>query len=114
MADGPTQFFSPQTSNPFLPARTSPPKIRMARPGFPRVIQALHVAWQEKRQELEKQAEQIAQSIARIHTTRAVSEKVGEDLLGKAIDHIETRFDSLNGGLGTAPKFPPITRSTCC
>ena len=71
------------------------------------MIQALHVAWQEKRQELEKQADQISQSIARIHTTRAVSEKVEGDLLGKAIDHIEKRFDPVNGGLGTAPKFPP-------
>ena len=74
---------------------------------FSRVIQALHVAWQEKRQELEKQADQISQSIARIHTTRAVSEEVIGDLIGKAIDHIEKRFDPINGGLGTTPKFPP-------
>ena len=72
------------------------------------MIQALHVAWQEKRQELEKQADQISQSIARIHTTRRRFRGSGRRPdPGKAIDHIEARFDSINGGLGTAPKFPP-------
>ena len=103
----PNSVFLTPDLKPFFAGTYFPPEDSHGRPGFPRVIQALHVAWQEKRQELEKQADQIAQSIARIHTTRAVSEKVGEDLLGKAIDHIETRFDSLNGGLGIAPKFPP-------
>ena len=103
----PNSVFLTPDLKPFFAGTYFPPEDSHGRPGFPRVIQALHVAWQEKRQELEKQAEQISQSIARIHTTRAVSEKVGEDLLGKAIDHIETRFDPINGGLGTAPKFPP-------
>ena len=103
----PNSVFLTPDLKPFFAGTYFPPEDSHGRPGFPRVIQALHVAWQEKRQELEKQAEQIAQSIARIHTTQTVSEKVGEDLLGKAIDHIETRFDPINGGLGPAPKFPP-------
>ena len=103
----PNSVFLTPDLKPFFAGTYFPPEDSHGRPGFPRVIQALHVAWQEKRQELEKQAEQISQSIARIHTTRSVSEKAGEDLSGKAIDHIENRFDPINGGLGTAPKFPP-------
>ena len=103
----PNSVFLTPDLKPFFAGTYFPPEDSHGRPGFPRVIQALHVAWQEKRQELEKQADQISQSIARIHTTRAVSEKVEEDLIGKAIDHIEKRFDPINGGLGTAPKFPP-------
>ena len=103
----PNSVFLTPDLNPFFAGTYFPPEDSHGRPGFPRVIQALHVAWQEKRQELEKQADQISQSIARIHATRAVSEEVGEDLTGKAIDHIENRFDPTNGGLGTAPKFPP-------
>ena len=103
----PNSVFLTPDLKPFFAGTYFPPEDSHGRPGFSRVIQALHVAWQEKRQELEKQADQISQSIARIHTARAVLEKAGEDLIGKAIDHIETRFDSINGGLGTAPKFPP-------
>ncbi len=103
----PNSVFLTPDLKPFFAGTYFPPEDSHGRPGFPRVIQALHVAWQEKRQELEKQAEQISQSIARIHTTRAVSEKAEGDLIDKAIDHIEKRFDPVNGGLGTAPKFPP-------
>ena len=103
----PNSVFLTPDLKPFFAGTYFPPEDSHGRPGFPRVIQALHVAWQEKRQELEKQAEQISQSIARIHTTRAVSKKAEGNLLGKAIDHIEKRFDPVNGGLGTAPKFPP-------
>ena len=85
----PNSVFLTPDLKPFFAGTYFPPEDSHGRPGFPRVIQALHVAWQEKRQELEKQADQISQSIARIHTTRTVSEKTGEDLLGKAIDHIE-------------------------
>ena len=103
----PNSVFLTPDLKPFFAGTYFPPEDSHGRPGFPRVIQALHVAWQEKRQELEKQADQISQSIARIHTTRVVSEKAERDLIGKAIDHIEARFDPINGGLGTAPKFPP-------
>ena len=103
----PNSVFLTPDLKPFFAGTYFPPEDSHGRPGFSRVIQALHVAWQEKRQELEKQADQISQSIARIHTARAVLEKAGEDLIGKAVDHIEKRFDPINGGLGTAPKFPP-------
>lgn len=103
----PNSVFLTPDLNPFFAGTYFPPEDSHGRPGFSRVIQALHVAWQEKRQELEKQADQISQSIARIHTTGTASEKVEGDLIGKAIDHIEKRFDPINGGLGTAPKFPP-------
>ena len=103
----PNSVFLTPDLKPFFAGTYFPPEDSHGRPGFPRVIQALHVAWQEKRQELEKHADQVSQSIARIHTTRAVSEKVEEDLVARAIDHIKKRFDPINGGLGTAPKFPP-------
>ncbi len=103
----PNSVFLTPDLKPFFAGTYFPPEDSHGRPGFSRVIQALHVAWQEKRKELEKQADQISQSIARRHTIQTVSEKTEEDLLGKAIDHIEKRFDPINGGLGTAPKFPP-------
>ena len=103
----PNSVFLTPDLKPFFAGTYFPPEDSHGRPGFPRVIQALHVAWQEKREELEKQADQISQSIARRHTIQTVSEKTGEDLFGKAIDHIEKRFDPINGGLGTVPKFPP-------
>ena len=103
----PNSVFLTPDLKPFFAGTYFPPEDSHGRPGFPRVIQALHVAWEEQRQELEKQADQILQSIARRHTIQTVSEKTGEDLLGKAIDHTKKRFDAINGGMGTAPKFPP-------
>ncbi len=103
----PNSVFLTPDLKPFFAGTYFPPEDAPGRPGFPRVIQALHVAWQENRQALEKQADQIAQSIARMHTTHRSAENAEEGLIAKAIDHIETRFDPVNGGLGAAPKFPP-------
>ena len=103
----PNSVFLTPDLKPFYAGTYFPPEDAPGRPGFPRVIQALHVAWQENRQALEKQADQISQSIARMHTAHSSSEHGEADLIAQALDHIETRFDPRNGGLGTAPKFPP-------
>ena len=101
-------FLTPELK-PFFAGTYFPPEDSHGRPGFPRVLQALHVAWQENRKEIEKQATNIAQSITRIHTIRAHSDTTHyiPDLIPLAVDHIRTRFDPTNGGLGNAPKFPP-------
>lgn len=103
----PNSVFLTPDLKPFYAGTYFPPEDAPGRPGFSRVIQALHVAWQENRQALEQQADQIAESITRLHTAGASSKHAETDLIAKAIDHIETRFDPINGGLGTAPKFPP-------
>ena len=103
----PNSVFLTPDLKPFYAGTYFPPEDAPGRPGFSRVIQALHVAWQENRQALEQQADQIAESITRLHTAGASSKQAETDLIAKAIDHIETRFDPINGGIGTAPKFPP-------
>lgn len=105
----PNSVFLTPNLEPFFAGTYFPPEDGHGRPGFPRVLQALHVAWQENRKEIEEQAAKITQSIARIQATRAnadTTQNIG-NLIRLAIDHIDTRFDPRNGGLGNAPKFPP-------
>ena len=103
----PNSVFLTPDLKPFYAGTYFPPEDAHGRPGFPRVIRALHVAWQKNRQELEKQADQLSQSIARLHTTDEQSESATADLIAEGLAHIEARFDPRNGGIGTAPKFPP-------
>ena len=105
----PNSVFLTPDLKPFFAGTYFPPKDAHGRPGFPRVIQALHIAWQENRQEIETQANEIALTIGRMHTIAkdTLSQSSQFDLGAKAIEHIQSRFDPINGGLGTAPKFPP-------
>ena len=103
----PNSVFLTPDLQPFFAGTYFPPKDAHGRPGFPRVIQALHIAWQENRPEIEKQAQEITHAIERIHTPTSDRSAQNIDLITHAIDHIKSRFDPLNGGLGTAPKFPP-------
>jgi len=104
----PNSVFLTPDLKPFYAGTYFPPQDNHGRPGFPRVLQALHLAWQEKRPDIETQAEQIAQTIRNIHTHQTTDTTWSQnDLITKLKTHFQNRFDWRHGGFGTAPKFPP-------
>ncbi|MBT4139641.1 MAG: thioredoxin domain-containing protein [Candidatus Latescibacteria bacterium] len=104
----PNSVFLTPDLKPFYAGTYFPPEDGHGRPGFSRVLQALHMAWQEKRSDINDQAEQIAQAIRKIHTSQSADTSWSQsDLTDKLQTHFQNQFDWQNGGFGSAPKFPP-------
>jgi uncharacterized protein len=103
------------TLEPFYAGTYFPPGDAHGRPGFPRLLTALHDAWQNRRADLIAQAQKVVAAI-RTHADETVSPQDSglktqdsslTTLLRLAIEQFSDRFDDIHGGLGTAPKFPP-------
>jgi uncharacterized protein YyaL (SSP411 family) len=104
-----TVFLTPDGA-PFFGGTYFPPEDRHGLPAFRRVLEGIHDAWGDKRQELLDQGSALLGYIKRAGSLRGPEGEVGEDVLRKALDGLRGAFDSEWGGFGGAPKFPqPMT-----
>ena len=97
---------------PFFGGTYFPPEDSRGRPGFPRVLNALHEVWMNQQAEVIAQAEKITEVI--IQATAAAPASVGETpldrkLISAAMKALQSRYDATYGGFGSAPKFPSPT-----
>jgi uncharacterized protein YyaL (SSP411 family) len=85
---------------------------------FPRdhflgLLQSLHRAWTERRQDVEAQAVRITAALTQaLAQTPAVSDPGRTDLstlVRRAVQGLREAFDPAHGGFDSAPKFPPHT-----
>ena len=99
-----TMFLTPG-GEPFWGGTYFPPEQRWGRPGFPQVIEAMSDAYARDR-------DKVAKNVA---VLREALQKLGRPERGglitpKQLDPIAERLlrevDQINGGIGTAPKFP--------
>jgi len=79
------------------------------RPGFPTVLNAVAAAWRDKRASVRDQAQRIADHLRNQTAEIGPAMSVGEAELERALDQYWGSFDSVYGGFGSAPKFPPAT-----
>lgn len=97
---------------PFFGGTYFPPEDSRGRPGFPRLLNALHDAWVNQQAEVIAQAEKITEVIKQ--ATAAAPASFGEtsldrDLISTAMKALQSRYDATYGGFGSAPKFPSPT-----
>ncbi|QRK13095.1 thioredoxin domain-containing protein [Archangium violaceum] len=102
-----TVFLTPELM-PFFGGTYFPPRDKYGRPGFPRVLEALHEAWETKRDEVRRQSEEFREGLGELASYGLDSASAAlkpEDIvtLGESMLH---RVDTVNGGFGGAPKFP--------
>jgi uncharacterized protein len=99
-----TVFLTPDGA-PFYGGTYFPPEDRGHMPGFPRVIDSVAQAYQSRRAEVDRSADQLRQMLQ-----RQVVPPGGQDLqpglLDQAAVALLPQFDMHEGGLGGAPKFP--------
>lgn len=100
-----------------------PPRRRGQIPSFSEVLDAVHTAWTQRREEVEQSATQIAASLGKqrrqqgeIATVLDAGAEGGESpfsaaafeaTVSQALDALAEQEDTVHGGLGAAPKFPP-------
>src|SRR5439155_15204398 len=80
--------------------------------GFSTLCLELAKAWRERRSEVERIAENAANTIAQ---GLAGGETPGEtplrpEMIARAVQRMGQDFDPIHGGFGRAPKFPPSLR----
>ncbi|HEY6330014.1 MAG TPA: thioredoxin domain-containing protein, partial [Blastocatellia bacterium] len=102
-----TVFLTPDLK-PFYGGTYYPPYDRGGMPGFPRVLTALASAYREQREEVARTGDNIAAELRKGNANfREDSTMLATDILDRAIERMIANFDSVNGGFGGAPKFPP-------
>ncbi|MEM3087093.1 MAG: thioredoxin domain-containing protein [Halobacteria archaeon] len=90
---------------PFFAATYIPKSARFGRMGMLELVPRIREMWRKQRPQLLESAEQIAQAL-RDSSKAPPGADLGPDVLDAACEQLARRFDEVNGGFGTAPKFP--------
>ncbi len=103
----PLSVFLTPDRKPFFGGTYFPPENRYGRPGFINLIATIARTWEENRNELLVNSEQLTQAIEKEAETRSIAaEPLKSDILYKAAQELVAVFDAKDGGFGPAPKFP--------
>ncbi|MGW6291556.1 thioredoxin domain-containing protein [Streptomyces sp. NPDC055058] len=101
-----TVFLTPD-AEPFYFGTYFPPEPRQGMPSFRQVLQGVHQAWQERRDEVADVAGKIAADLAAREIAFGDAQVPGEQELAQALLGLTRDYDPQRGGFGGAPKFPP-------
>jgi hypothetical protein len=100
-----TGFLMPD-GKPFFGGTYFPPEDRMGRPGFRRVLLAVADAYKQKREDLTRTAEALAEAVAKAEAFSGARAEFDLRVVDAQIGSITQLFDVRNGGFGQSPKFP--------
>ncbi|MFG2418753.1 thioredoxin domain-containing protein [Streptomyces sp. NPDC048448] len=101
-----TVFLTPE-AEPFYFGTYFPPAPRHGMPGFRQILEGVHGAWTERREEVAEVAEKIARDLAGREMSFGDDQVPGEEELAGALLGLTREYDASRGGFGGAPKFPP-------
>ena len=99
-----TMFLTPQ-GEPFWGGTYFPPEPRWGRPGFPQVLSALAGAYRDKPEDVAKNVAALRQGLQKLGRPQAGA-GIAPELFDRVAERLLREVDSLNGGIGSAPKFP--------
>jgi uncharacterized protein YyaL (SSP411 family) len=100
-----TVFLAPD-GRPFYGGTYFPPADRHGLPGFPRLLESIADAWQNRRGEVQEAGRQIAEHLGQTEHLRRSAQLLTDDLLFSAFQSLSGQFDEAEGGVRGAPKFP--------
>ena len=91
---------------PFFGGTYFPPEDQMGRPGFRRILLAVADSYRNKRAELERAANSLADAVSQAEAFTGARADFDLGVVEEQISSITKLFDIKNGGFGRAPKFP--------
>ncbi len=101
-----TAFLTPD-GKPFYGGTYFPPADGYGRPSFKRVLLSIAAAYREKRGDVFEQARMVESAIARTESFLGGGEEtVSAAVVDAIVESARSMFDEVNGGFGSAPKFP--------
>lgn len=99
----PMSIFMTWDKRPFFAGTYFPTKSHYGMPGFSDLLIAIVNHWNNNREKLMQSAEQI---ISHLKNAKSYDSTDNEKLINKAVQIFSSNFDVINGGFGSAPKFP--------
>jgi uncharacterized protein YyaL (SSP411 family) len=100
-----TGFLLPD-GKPFFGGTYFPPEDAMGRPGFRRILMAVADSYKNKRPDLERAANSLADAVAQAEMFTGARAEFDPAVVDAQIKSITDQFDIKNGGFGRSPKFP--------
>jgi uncharacterized protein len=100
-----TMFLAPD-ARPFFGGTYYPPTDRSGMPGFPRVLLGVAKAYKDGAKEVTNNIEKLTEAIGALGTYQVGDGDLKQDLPAAAARALAQHYDSVNGGIGGAPKFP--------
>ena len=101
-----TVFLTPDAV-PFYGGTYFPPEDRYNMPGFPRVLIGVAETYRDRQDDIRETGTSLVNELKRLSGTGGADYPVEPELLDAAYVGIIRNYDSVNGGFGGAPKFPP-------
>ena len=101
-------FLTPEQV-PFYAGTYFPPQPRMGMPSWRQVVEAVSNAWEEKKDEIRAGGARIAERLRGGALLAPSDEPMTAAGLDAAVETLRSTYDSVNGGFGGAPKFPPAS-----
>jgi uncharacterized protein len=102
----PLNAFLTPDQEPFYAGTYFPPESRHGLPSWRMVLDAVAEAWQDRREDVRRQAGQLEQSLGATVRLEPSAEPIREAVLIAAVDALAQSYDHEHGGWGGAPKFP--------
>ena len=101
-----TVFLTPDAV-PFYGGTYFPPQDRYNMPGFPKVLIGVAEAYRDRQDDIRETGTSLVNELKRLSATGGSDYPIEPELLDAAYAGIVRTYDSINGGFGGAPKFPP-------
>jgi uncharacterized protein len=98
-------FLTPEQV-PFYGGTYFPPSERPGMPAWTQVLQAIAETWRERKEEIREGGEQVRERLGGGARLRPSHEPIQAAALDAAVQALRQSFDSVQGGFGSAPKFP--------
>jgi uncharacterized protein YyaL (SSP411 family) len=95
------------SGQPFFAGTYFPPTARHGMPGFGDLLDAVAEAWTTRRDTLDERAAEVTRALRRHAQRSAVAALPDHRLVAQACHALVRAHDTVNGGFGSAPKFPP-------
>ena len=101
-----TVFLTPD-GVPFYGGTYFPPQDRYNMPGFPRVLISVAEAYRDRQNDIAETSTSLLKELRRLSEPTGADNTIEKELLDAAYAGMVRSYDSINGGFGGAPKFPP-------
>jgi len=103
-----TMFLTPE-GEPFWGGTYFPPEPRWGRPGFPQILISIAAAYRDKQDDIAKNVAALREGLRKLGGSQrgdGTAPEISAGLLDRIAERLLRETDPLNGGIGTAPKFP--------
>lgn len=105
-----TVFLQPENHLPFFSGTYFPKQKKYGLPSFQTVLMTIAELYKNQPKEIHEQSVQLKNIFNKLTFPQSTTEGLlSEEPIELAIDQLEEDFDEVNGGFGTAPKFPSPT-----